>query len=93
MKLSHPGSYVRNWVLPEDITVKEAANHLGVGRQALDSLLNGRSSLTPEMALRIEKAFGDSLENLLRMQVNHDSQAIRLRADEIVSTVRPYKAA
>jgi addiction module HigA family antidote len=80
-------------VLPENMTVKEAAAHLGVGRQALDSLLNGRSSLTPEMALRIETAFGGSMEGLMRMQLNHDSQAVRERAAEIASSVRPWRAA
>jgi len=93
MKLSHPGSYIRNWVLPENMTVRQAASHLGVGRQALDALLNGRSSLTPEMAFRVEKAFGNSMEGLLRMQLNHDAQAVRARSDEIASSVRPWRAA
>lgn len=93
MRLSHPGSYIRNWVLPENMTVKQAAEHLGVGRQALDALLNGRSALTPEMALRMEKAFGADMNNLLRMQLDFESQAVRERADSIMSTVQPYHAA
>lgn len=93
MTPSHPGSYIRNWVLPEGMTVKEAAEHLGVGRQALDALLNGRAALSPEMALRIEQAFGDSMDGLLRMQLNYDAHAMRARADEIAGSVRPYQAA
>jgi addiction module HigA family antidote len=93
MTPSHPGAYIRNWVLPESMIVKEAAEHLGVGRQALDALLNGRAALSPEMALRIEQAFGDSMDGLLRMQLNFDAYAIRARANEIVGSVRPYQAA
>lgn len=93
MRPSHPGSYVRHWVLPEDMTVTQAAKHLGVARQALDALLNGRSSLSPEMALRIEKAFGQPMETLMRMQLAYDAYAMRQREKEIAAEVAPYEAA
>lgn len=79
--------------LPEDMTVTQAAKHLGVARRALDALLNGRSSLSPEMALRIEKAFGQPKETLMRMQLAYDANAMRQREKEIAAEVAPYEAA
>jgi addiction module HigA family antidote len=93
MRPSHPGSYVRNWVLPEGMTVTQAAKHLGVARQALDALLNGRSSLSPEMALRLEKAFGQPMEVLMRMQLAFETYSVREREAEITGGVEPYQAA
>ena len=55
----HMGSFIRTEILePLGLTVSQAAKILGVGRPALSNLLNGKASLSPEMALRIEKAFG-----------------------------------
>ena len=54
----HPGLYIKSHVLPATVSVKEAAKLLGVGRPALSNLLNGKASLSPEMALRLEKTFG-----------------------------------
>jgi addiction module HigA family antidote len=53
---------------PLNLSVTQAARILGVTRPALSALLNGRASLSPEMALRIEKAFGPKMDTLLRMQ-------------------------
>lgn len=70
---SHPGELIREEVLrPLGLTVTAAAAALGVGRAALSAVLNGRVSLSPEMALRTEKAFGISMELLLKMQLQHD---------------------
>ena len=52
-------------------------------RATLSDLVNSKASLSPEMALRIEKAFGVSMDTLLRMQAWHDSYAMRQRAGEI----------
>ena len=60
-----------------------AAEILRVRRATLSDLVNGKASLSPEMALRIEKAFGVSMDTLLRMQAWHDSYAMRQRAGEI----------
>ncbi len=66
---AHPGQFVRMEVIePLGLTVTEAARALGVTRPALSALLNGRAALSPEMALRIEKAFGPKMDTLLRMQ-------------------------
>ena len=80
----HPGPYVRaNIIDPLELTVGEAATVLGITRQALSSLLNGRVSLTPEMALRIEKAFGFKMDKLVQMQTAHDIAKTRARQNEI----------
>jgi antitoxin HigA-1 len=62
-----------------------------VRRATLSDLVNGHASLSPEMALRIEKAFGVSMETMLRMQAWHDVCAMRERADEI--DVKRYEPA
>jgi addiction module HigA family antidote len=63
--------------------VARAAEILGVRRATLSDLIHGKASLSPEMALRIEKAFGVSMDVLLRMQAWYDSYTIRQRADDI----------
>ena len=65
------------------LSVTQAAGILGVRRATLSDLLNGNAALSPEMALRIEKAFGVSMDMLLRMQAWHDASRMRARADEI----------
>ena len=64
----HIGQHVRDHVIPSGMTVTQAAKRLGVGRQALSSLLNGRASLSEQMALRLERAFGASGDELLERQ-------------------------
>ncbi len=91
MAAVHPGGFIKRSVLPEGLTVTAAAELLGVGRPALSNLLNERASLSPEMALRIEKAFGIEMETLLRMQLRYDSERMRRREKEIAVT--PYEAA
>ena len=74
---SHPGAFVRERVIPSGMSVKEAAKRLGVGRPALSNLLNGKSSLSPEMATRLEKAFGADSEKLLARQAAFDRHGRR----------------
>ena len=84
MKPPHPGDFIRTEILDElDLSVTKAARILGVGRQALSDLLNGHHSLTPEMALRIEKAFDVKMDMLLRMQAWYDATQMRERAGEV----------
>ena len=81
---SHPGAIVRELLLePFNLTVTEAAIALGVTRPALSAFLNERSSLSPDMAIRIEKAFGLKLETLMRMQNAYDIAEARRRASSI----------
>jgi antitoxin HigA-1 len=69
----HPGTLIRTEVIePLGLSVSKAAGILKVRRATLSDLLHGKASLTPEMALRIEKAFGPEMDHLLRMQLAHD---------------------
>ena len=71
-----------------------AADAPGVRRATLSDLLNGNASLTPEMALRIEKAFGPSMDHLLQMQLAYDVAQQRSHATEInVSRYAPHSRA
>ncbi len=65
----HPGIWLRDeLVKPHKLQITELARHLGVSRQALSGLLNGKAGLTADMAIRFEKAFGLSADSLCRMQ-------------------------
>jgi len=76
--------FVREEILePLMLSVTRAAEALGVRRATLSDLANGKSAISPEMALRIEKAFGFSMETLLRMQAMSDAFEVRRRADSI----------
>ena len=91
MTPSHPGDFIRVEVIEElGLNVTKAADILGVRRATLSDLLNGNARLSPEMALRIEKAFGVSMDMLLRMQAWYDASQIRARSQEIkVKRYRP----
>jgi len=84
MRPSPPGEFIREEILNQlGLTVARAAEVLGVRRATLSAVVNGNSALSPEMALRIEKAFGVSMDTMLRMQAWHDSYNMRQRAGEI----------
>lgn len=90
----HPGRIVRDDCLPDlALTVGGAAAALGVSRQTLDKIVNGRSRITPDMAIRFEKVFGSSAETWLRMQLAYDLAEARGREAEIVASIRRPKAA
>lgn len=83
-KPAHPGGFVRHEIIEAlDLSVTAAARVLGVTRAALSAVLNERARLSPEMALRIEKAFGVSMDTLMRMQNSYDIARARTRAAEI----------
>jgi addiction module HigA family antidote len=90
----HPGDFIRTEIVEAwGLTVTAAAQALGVSRPALSSLLNGRSDLTGEMALRVEKAFGVRMETLMRMQSAFDIARTRKLAERIdLSRVFPQTA-
>ena len=80
----HPGELIAEEVLtPLGLSVTEAARVLGVGRQALSAVINARAKLSPDMAVRIEKAFGPKWEVLMRMQLQHDMAKMRPRVKDI----------
>ena len=92
MTPSHPGNFVRTEVIEQlGLSVTRAAQILGVRRATLSALLNGNASLSAEMALRIEKGFGVSMDMLLRMQAWRDAALMRMREEEI--DVQRYEAA
>ena len=69
----HPGEIIRDMCLdPLNLTVTEAAKSLGVTRKTLSMLLNGKSGVSPEMALRLSKVFGRTPEGWLRLQLQYD---------------------
>jgi antitoxin HigA-1 len=84
MKPPHPGEFIRTEILePLGLDVANAARALDVRRATLSDLVNGKAGLTPEMALRIEKAFGVSMDTLLRMQAWWDAHTMREKAGTI----------
>jgi antitoxin HigA-1 len=88
---AHPGQFIRMEILePLDLSVTRASEILGVTRPTLSALLNGRASLSPDMALRIEKAFGPKMDTLLRMQTAYDIAEARNREGNI--KIRRYVA-
>ena len=82
------GDHIRRRILPEGMTVTEAAERLGVTRVALSNLLNGKASLSRPMALRLKAAFGADEEDLLGRQ--EESLHERRREEERKIAVRSY---
>lgn len=80
----HPGDRIKTEIVEAlGLNVSKAAAILKVRRATLSDLLHGKAALTPEMALRIEKAFGPDMHNLLRMQLAYDVAKTRQRARHI----------
>lgn len=80
----HAGVWLRTEIVePHGLTVSAAAEKLGVSRQAMSSLLNGRAGISAEMAIRFEKAFGLKADSLLRMQAAHDLAEARRHEKDI----------
>ena len=83
----HPGRSIRNACLePLGLSVTEGAKVLGVSRQALNNVVNGKAAISPEMAIRLSKAFGSTAEVWLRMQLAYD--LAEARKDESKIKVR-----
>lgn len=80
----HPGEHVRYDCLePLGLSITEAARILDVSRQALNNLVNGHAGVSPDMAIRLSKAFGGSPEVWLGMQMEYDLAKALEHADEI----------
>ncbi len=80
----HPGLSVRHDCLePLGITVSDAAKHLGVSRKQLSDVVNGHAGISPEMAIRLDKAFGGGAETWYRLQTAYDLAQALKRKDEI----------
>jgi addiction module HigA family antidote len=80
----HPGELIKTEIVEAlGLNVSKAAEILKVRRATLSDLLRGKAALTPEMALRIEKAFGPDMNHLLRMQLAYDVAKMRKHSREI----------
>lgn len=88
----HPGEVVRELCIePAGLTVTAAAEVLGVSRKALSELLNGHAGISPEMAVRLSKGFGGSVESWLRQQMQYDLARVQKKAAKI--KVKRYEPA
>jgi len=84
--LLHPGRIVRQECLEAiRLSVTEAARVLGVTRQTLDNLVNEQAGISPEMAIRLEKTFGGTVDTWLRIQSAYDLAQARKHADEMIA--------
>jgi addiction module HigA family antidote len=80
----HPGDLIRTEIIEAlGLNVSKATEILRVRRATLSDLLHGKTALTPDMALRIEKAFGPDMDHLLRMQLAYDVARTRKRSRDI----------
>ncbi len=80
----HPGRVVRlDCLEPLGLSVTAGAKVLGVSRQALNNVVNGKSGVSPEMAIRLSKAFGSTPETWLQMQLAYDLAAARRTENKI----------
>jgi addiction module HigA family antidote len=80
----HPGEVIKELCLqPLGLSVTDAAKGLGISRKTLSALLNGRFGISPEMAIRLSKAFGGSAESWLIQQAQYDLWQVMQKADEI----------
>jgi addiction module HigA family antidote len=78
----HPGEFIRvTYIEPFDISIRSLAESLGVSPSTLTRIVNGRSGVSPEMALRLSKALGRSPESWLAMQHNYDLWQAKKTAD------------
>ena len=87
----HPGLSVRHdCIEPLGLTVSEAAKRLGVSRKQLSDIVNGHAGISPEMAIRLDKAFGGGAETWYRLQTAYDLARAMQHADQIkVERVSP----
>ncbi len=89
----HPGEIIREQCIePLGLTITAAAKGLGVTRKALSELVNGHSGVSPEMAIRLAKAFGSNPETWLRLQLQYDLWHAERRAGNIKVTRFPEQA-
>jgi addiction module HigA family antidote len=87
---SHPGAFVRTVILePLGLSVTDAAKAMEISRVALSRLINGQTSLSPEMAIRLDQVFGADMETLMRMQNSYDIALARERQHRL--RLKPFE--
>jgi len=90
-RVMHPGAAIRRHCVEKNgLSVTDAARILGVDRQTLSNVLNARSGISPEMAVRLEKAFGTSAREWLLRQLDYELAEVMRRANKI--KVEPFRA-
>ena len=90
---AHTGELISETLNELGVSISEAARVLGITRQQLHNLIAGRSGVTAEMAVRLEKALGSTADTWLRMQMNHDLAQAKRRASSIrVKRIEPKVA-
>lgn len=91
---AHPGLLVKHECLePLNLTVTAGAQALGISRKALSDLVNGKAGISPEMAVRLSKAFGGGPGVWIRMQAAYDLAQVEKKADQIrVERIAPVAA-
>lgn len=80
---AHPGKLIKHSIEASGLSLTDAAKRLGVTRQTLSRVINGRTSLSAEMAVRVSKAFGSTVEHWMRMQLAYDLAAVEKTARTI----------
>jgi antitoxin HigA-1 len=88
----HPGRIVKDAIEELNLSIVVAAEGLGITRQQLHKVLAGRSAVTPEMAVRLERALGSTADTWLRMQMNYDLAQVRRNASIKVKRLAPKVA-
>jgi len=88
---AHPGELIGETLTELGVSISAAAKRLGITRQQLHNVISGRSGVTAEMAVRLEKALGSTADTWLRMQMNYELAQARARASSI--KVKRIKAA
>ena len=80
----HPGLVIKEILLPDtNLGMTELANHLGVSRSTLSRVANGHAEISPDMAMRLEQAFGGSADHWLRMQASYNLAQARKRSSDM----------
>jgi antitoxin HigA-1 len=82
-KPPHPGEMIGDALEEMGISISAAAKSLGVTRQQIHNVIAGRSAISPEMALRLEKGLGSTADTWLRMQMNYDLSQLRSKTKSI----------
>ncbi len=92
MMPSPPGAFIREEILaPLKLSISKAAEIIRIRRPTLSDIVNGKARLSPDVALRLEKAFGVDMGLLLRMQTAYDVARMRMAADQV--DVEPFRPA
>jgi addiction module HigA family antidote len=86
---AHPGEIIKGLCLePKGLSVADAAERLGVSRKTLYKIINGKGSVTPEMALRLELVFGSTAQTWLTMQATYDLSQLKDKRKALKAALR-----